>query len=66
MLLLLFTPFLWAIYLSVYPEQYTGEAYAFLGLLFVLVDCSGEEFFWISIWYSFSARSIIMSKIMSF
>jgi hypothetical protein len=43
------------------PEQITGEHYCLLFFVFKMVDCSGGEFFRMSILYS-SAISIIISK----
>lgn len=51
--------------LPVYPEQTTAKAYAFLPFFVEGLDCPGGKFFRISILYSFSARSIIISKMMA-
>lgn len=52
--------------MAVYTEQITAEHYCLLFFVFKIVDCSGAEFFRISILYSSSAISIIISKMIAF
>jgi hypothetical protein len=51
--------------LPVFPEQTTAKAYAFLPFFTEGLDCPGGKFFRISMLYSFSARSIIISKMIA-
>lgn len=56
-----YTPLMTVILLPAYPEQSADSADTYGFFFFILTDCSGKEFLRMSILYSFSAMSIIMS-----
>lgn len=61
-----YTPLMAVVLRPAYPEQSADSADTYEFFFSILTDCSGKEFFRISILYSFSAMSIIMSKSSAF